>query len=462
MHSRTTANAAAIVACALACALGIGWTVARAQEEAPPPPPAPPASGEASGRFEFTAGLDVEHDTNINLSESNPISQDVLMPSFAFTYNEQGSVLEARAAGHVQYRDYLGGAFSDEFTGTASGIFDWHILPNRLDWMLEDYVGYQPVNVLANNVPNNQQETNVFVTGPTLRAHFSDQLRGQFDLRYTNSYAETTRDFNGDRIGGIARIIDLLTPSDTLTGNLGFQSVRYDNVPDTNDYDRTDAYGTYVRTGPHSRLEADLGYTWLDFKGNAEDHSGIFLRASGRYDFAEHTIGTLTVSRTFSDAVQFLQVDPSQVGQVVIGSGLNGALVSPSVYKEDRVAGSIEQGGQTYTLSFSPFWYRDDYLNAQDQVVSTGLNVRAYGFYAAYNYRIQQDLTLGAFIGTERRNYTDLARTDKDYDFGLNLGWQMAQHWASRLALSREIQSTNAPDLSYHGNVIAVGVTYSR
>jgi len=38
----------------------------------------------------------------------------------------------------------------------------------------------------------------------------------------------------------------------------------------------------------------------------------------------------------------------------------------------------------------------------------------------------------------------------------------MAQHWASRVALSREIQATNAPDLSYHGNVIAVGVTYSR
>jgi hypothetical protein len=88
--------------------------------------------------------------------------------------------------------------------------------------------------------------------------------------------------------------------------------------------------------------------------------------------------------------------------------------------------------------------------------------VRAYGFYGAYNYRIQQDLTLGAFIGTERRNYTDLDRTDKVYDFGLNLGWQMAQHWASRVALSRVIQATNAPDLSYHGNVIAVGVTYSR
>lgn len=464
MHSRTTANAAAIVACALA----FGWTTAHAQEAPPPPPPtpapepAPPGSAELSGRFQFTVGVDVEHDTNINLSESNPVSQDVLMPTFAFTYNERGSVLEANAAGHVQYRDYLGGAFSDEFTGTASGIFDWHILPNRLDWMLEDYVGYQPVNVLANNVPNNQQETNVFVTGPTLRAHFTDELRGQFDLRYTNSYAEQTRDFNGDRVGGIARIIDLLTSADTLTGNLGFQSVRYDNVPDTNDYDRTDAYGSYVRTGPHSRLEADLGYTWLDFKGNAEDHSGIFLRATGRYDFAEHTSGTLSVSRTFSDAVQFLQVDPSQVGLVVIGSGLNGALVSPSVYQEDRVSGSIEQGGQTYSISFTPFWYRDDYLNTQDQVVSSGLNVRAYGFYSAYDYRIQPDLTLGAFIGTERRNYTDLDRTDKVYDFGLHLGWQMAQHWASRVALSREIQATNAPDLSYHGNVIAVGVTYSR
>lgn len=458
MHSRTTANAAAIVACALA----IGSTTALAQDAPPAPPPGPPASGEAPGRFEYSAGLDVEHDTNINLSQSNPVSQDVLSPMFAFTYSEQGSVLEAHAAGHVAYRDYLGGAFSDEFTGTASGVFDWHILPNRLDWMLEDYVGYQPVNVLANNTPNNQQQTNVFVTGPTLRAHFTDELRGQFDLRYANSYAEQTRDFNGDRLGGVARLIDLLGSADTLTGNLGFQSVRYDNTPDTNDYDRTDAYGSYVRTGPHSRLEADLGYTWLNFGGNAEDHSGIFLRATGRYDFSESTSGTLALSRTFSDAVQFLQVDPSQVGQVVIGSGLNGALVSPSVYQEDRIAGSIDQTGETYTISFAPYWYRDDYLNPQDQINDSGLNLRAYGFYATYSYRIQADLTLGAFIGTERRSYTDFDRNDKDYDYGLTLGWQMAQHWAWRVALSREIQSTNAPNLSYNGNILLVGLTYSR
>ncbi|HEX5123970.1 MAG TPA: hypothetical protein VFV97_12050 [Rhodanobacteraceae bacterium] len=458
MHSRTTANAAAIVACALA----IGSTTVLAQDATPPPPPEPPASGEQSGRLEWSAGIDVEHDTNINLSTSDPVSQDVLMPTFAFTYSERGSVLEANAAGHVQYRDYLGGAFSDEFTGTASGVFDWHILPNRLDWMLEDYVGYQPVNVLANNVPNNQQQTNVFVTGPTLRAHFTDEIRGQFDLRYANSYAEQTRDFNGDRLGGIARLIDLMTSADTLTGNLGFQSVRYDNVPDTNNYDRTDAYGSYVRTGPHSRMEADLGYTWLDFKGGAEDHSGIFLRATGRYDFAERTSGTLQFSRTFSDAVQFLQVDPSLVGQVVVGSGLNGALVSPAVYQEDRIAGSIDQSGQTYTLSFAPYWYKDDYLNIQNQLNNTGLNLEAYGLYGTYTYHIQQDLSLGAFAGAERRNYSDLDRTDKDYDFGLALGWTMTQHWAWRFVLSRQIQSTNAFDLSYNGNTFLVGLTYSR
>jgi hypothetical protein len=457
MHRRTATAAATF-----ACALAIAWPTARAQEVPPPPPPPPPTSGEQSGRFDFTAGVDIEHDTNINLSQSDPVSQDVLMPVFTFTYAERGSVLEASAAGNVQYRDYLGGAYGDEFQGSLSGVFDWHILPERLDWMLEDYVGRQPVNVLANDTPNNQQETNVFVTGPTLRARFTDALRGQFDLRYTNSYAQETRDFNGDRAGGVARLIDLLTSTDTLTANVGWQAVRYDNVPDTNDYDRTDAYGSYIRTGPHSRLEADVGYTWLDFQGGAESHSGLLLRGSGRYDFEEHTSGTLTLSRQFSDAVQFLQVDPSQIGQVVIGSGLTGALVSPSVYKEDRVAGSIDQGGETYSINFTPFWYRDQYLNSPEQIVSSGLDLRAYGFYASYDYRFRRDITLTAFGGAERRNYTEIDRADKAYDFGLRLAWQMAQHWMTRLALSREIQSTNAPNLSYNGNVIVVGVTYSR
>ncbi len=459
MHSRTTANAAAILSratfpCAI-FAIGFAWTMHAAAQEAAP-------QGEQAGRFDFTAGVDIEHDTNINLSTADPISQDVLSPNFAFTYSERGAVLEANAAGHVQYRDYLGGAYTDEFSGAVSGVFDWHILPQRLDWSLEDYVGRQPVNVLANDTPNNQQQTNVFVTGPTLRAHFTDELRGQFDLRYTNSYAEQTRDFNGDRIGGVARLIDLLTHADTLGGNLGFQSVRYDNVPDTNNYDRADAYGSYVRTGPHSRIEADFGYTWLDFKGNAEDHSGLLLRASGRYDFAEHTSATLTIGRQFSDAVQFLQVDPAQIGEVVIGSGLTDALVSPGVYTEDRVSGSLEQHGDTFTLSVSPFWYRDNYLNRATQLSVTNLDVLSYGFYAAYDYHLRPDLTLGAFGGAARRDYSDFDRIEKDYDFGVNLGWQVTQHWLSHLALGRVIQSTNTADLSYHGNTITVGVTYSR
>ena len=446
MHSRTTAIAAATLACA--AALGCA-TRAVAQTEQP-------------GRFEYTIGVDLEHDTNINLSESDPISEDVLMPNFAFTYVQRGSVLEANASGTIQYRDYLGGEFSDEVRGAVSGVFDWHISPDRFDWMLEDYVGRQPVNVLVNDTPSNQQQTNVFVTGPTLRAHFSDQLRGQLDLRYTNSYADETRDFNGDRFGAVGRLIDLLSPANTISGNVGLQAVRYDNTGDASDYDRGDAYGTYIRTAANGRLQIDAGYTWLDFKGGAESHSGALLRAIGRYDFDNRLSTTLNVTHQLSDAIDILQVDPTQVNMVVIGSGLSGALISPSVYREDRVSLSGDYRAETNSFHLAPFWYKDNYINNDIVSITTGVNLRAYGIYGSYEYRLRPDWTLGAFAGVEYRRYTDFDRHDDVYDYGARLAWQIAAHWASHLVLSRELQSTNAANLSYNGNTISVGVTYSR
>jgi hypothetical protein len=446
MHSRKGATAAAI----LAGAAGLFATVDAAAQTA------------EQGRFEYIAGIDVEHDTNITLSQDNPVSQDVLMPSFAFTYVEQGAVLEAHAGGTVQYRDYLSGAFADEFSGNVSGVFNWHIAPERFDWTLEDYIGRQPVDVLANDTPDNQQQTNVFVTGPTLRAHFSDAIRGQLDLRYTNSYAEQTQDFNGDRFGVTGRLIDLLTPSDTISANVGWQDVRYDHESTATDYDRADTYGTYVRTSGYGQLQLDAGYSWLNFKGNnVDNHSGVLLRAIGRYEFNQSTLMTFTVSDRLSDAVDLLAVDPTQIGQIVIGSGLTNALISPSVYEEDRIDFALEHNAETYSFRFAPFWYRDDYI---EDIVSatTGLNSRVGGFYGSYDYRLRPQMTLTAFGGVEYRRYTDFDRQDHIYDFGVRWGWQFTQHWATRLSLHREIQATNAPDLSYHGNVIAVGVTYSR
>jgi hypothetical protein len=137
-------------------------------------------------------------------------------------------------------------------------------LPERLDWVFQDYMSPQQINDLASSSPDNEQQVNLFVTGPTLYARFGAATRGQFDLRYGNSYAEENDDFNGDRYSAAARVLHDLDATSAISGNLEAADVEYDDSAQTSDYKRYDAYVGYKRKGPSSvstRTWATRGWT---------------------------------------------------------------------------------------------------------------------------------------------------------------------------------------------------------
>src|SRR5579885_2326518 len=75
-----------------------------------------PNEGPAT-QLNYTLELGAEHSSNINLSESDPVSQDLLIPRLFFTFDQTGSTVQAHAVGQVEYRDYLQGDFGNEVRG---------------------------------------------------------------------------------------------------------------------------------------------------------------------------------------------------------------------------------------------------------------------------------------------------------------------------------------------------------
>jgi hypothetical protein len=59
-------------------------------------PEVPPANVPLFG---WTLEAGIEHDTNMNRSETDPIGQTVLVPRASFTYDQSGSTLQAHAFG---------------------------------------------------------------------------------------------------------------------------------------------------------------------------------------------------------------------------------------------------------------------------------------------------------------------------------------------------------------------------
>ena len=410
--------------------------------------------------LDYTLGTSLKHSDNINYSSTDPVSDNILSPRLDFLINQKGSAFDANAAGSLQYRDYLGGKFDNEFRTLFAGTGIWHISPERLDWFFQDSAGREPINVLQSDSPTNNQQTNVFTTGPTLHTRFTDTLRGQFDLRYSNTYADTSNLFNSNRWSGLGTVLYELDPTDSFSGNVAGSQVRYTNtISQPFDYDRQDAYIAYQRTSRLFTLDAAVGYSHLDID-NSGGQSGSLLRASGRWTPDLQTSVTFSASRQYADASQDLVFSPSQIAYTGIGSGINGSVLTPQVYLEKRIGVEAKHRNDTWQFGIAPYYRKLDYVIAAGP--DLGLNQNARGVLANAAYYFTPELWLGGDVGTERRNYTQIARTDDDLAYGLSLNYQRTRHWLFSVRAEHQRRDSDLPQDGYHETSVMLTAAYHR
>lgn len=406
--------------------------------------------------LDYTLGVEFRNDSNVNLSRIDPVSQNVLTPEMTFNVKEQGSTLSADVAGTFAYHDYLGGAFADEFTSLLSGVTVWTISPERLDWVFEDYLGRQPINVLQSNAPSNQQQTNVFSTGPTLRAHFSDALRGKLDMRYTNTYAEDTDSFNGDRLSAVGQLAYLLSAQSNVAGAVAASQVRYDKaISKPFEYDRYDVYAGYEDKTRQFKFNLAAGYSWLDFR-QLDDDSGALLRAAATWTPSATTTLGLAATREFTDSGEDLIIDPTQIGNLGVGTGHNGAVVSPQVFVLEELTASFAHTQGTVHFEAAPFWRNYDYVHGG------ALNQRSFGYYVALSWLMRENLTLVTGTGREHRDYTNLDRVDDDTTYWLGLIWRQSRHWAWGLRADHAARDSTVFEDGYSDRAYTLSLTYTR
>jgi hypothetical protein len=410
----------------------------------------------ATARLDYSLETGLLYDDNIRETQSARESDEILIPRLLFTFNDGSSQLDASVAGDLSYYHYLQSTFSDDFRGVLAGTAAWHALPDRLDWIFEDYLGRQPVNVLLDNTPDNQQQTNLFVTGPTLRLRFGDRLRGQLNLRYASSYAERSKEFNGDRESALATLAYDFDASRSVSLNAQEQRVHYSNAVPTLNYDRADAYAGFILKNPHGEIDLDLGYTQLDFQHGGGSDSGPLLRAHVRYDVDARSSLSVGLLRGFSDTAQDLIMDTQAIANLVIGSGLATFVVSPQAYTETRYDVAYAYHGDRFSLSVAPFWRRLDYET------DLSFNERSRGGYAYATYQFSALTSLTASAGAERRNYRVIDRTDSDRSVALTLAHELTRHWQWRLQIQRLQRSSSDPSIGYTDHQLLLAIRYTR
>ena len=199
-------------------------------------------------RVDYDLGLGVERNDNLLFTPDNEIATTILRPGLGFSLSHDTSAWQAELTGRGEYLHYQDDRFDSTLEGVLSGRFNWVAIPERLAFTVEDDLSVQPVNTLLPDSPGNRQQVNVLSVGPTLFFDIGRTLRGAAELRFVDSDAEITEEFNSSRVNAALRATKQIDPTSRLSANLQLQRVDFDLDTVARDYDRSDLFARYSRS----------------------------------------------------------------------------------------------------------------------------------------------------------------------------------------------------------------------
>ena len=407
-------------------------------------------------RIDYTLDAGIERDDNVTLSETAPVEQDIHLVSLGFAIEQNSSAVQARINGRLDHRRYEG-IYDDTTDRTLAGRLNWMVVPDRLGLVVEDSYGVQTINRFAPDSPDNRQQINVLSLGPDLHFKLGQTLRGRAELRFVNSDADVTEDFNSDRIVAALRAIKDLDATSALSFNLQAQDVDFDNDLFARDHRRYEAYASYSRRFNRFDTLLDAGYARLDYD-DAPSRNSPLLRAELGWRPSERSRFSVSAANQFSDAADNALNAIAGAEQGIPDSVLVGrSTITPSAYEERRLNLAYEYTGVRTVYSLSGYAQKLDYV---DSGVS---NQENRGIAGQVSYRLRPSLTMRASASRDRTEAAAPAprrEHNRLYSFGLEKRW--SRHWSSSLDYSRYERSNAFTGGEFKQNVIYLGITYQN
>ena len=419
--------------------------------------------------IDYTLGVGIEHTDNIALRHDDKIDQNLLTPNVTFSLDRQGSTVQAHATGQVEYVDYLEGQYVNEFRGQFAGNLNWVLSPERLSFSASDVSGIQPVQTRVEYAPDNLQQVNIFSAGPTLQFRLGNALRGEADLRYTNTLASKTKYFDSERGSFALRVIRDLDPTSALSFNAESNYVDPQqtdiaiNPLAAPSYTNYRVYGAYQSTLSKIKFNASAGWTDYEFDQGIPARSGAFASVGVNWQMTPRNTLGAGVSHDFGDMAGNMATNPLTVGTTpdtsyTTNSGLvvGSSVVTSQVFEQDQATLNYAFNGERLGFQVSPYFRRQKYINNQD------LDIKYRGASSTITYLITPLLTLGFSGDYDRVEYLTSSGHDTYTSFGPSLLQQLTPHWSWQASFSHYTRHGSDPSRDFVENAVYFVVRYRR
>jgi hypothetical protein len=390
-------------------------------------------------------GLSVEHSDNM-ARRPVAVSETVIEPTLAFAYLKEGSRGELEAAGSASYRRYQQGRFDNETLQQIGLTGRWVLAPERLSWALQSVITDQPVNPFGVDAPDNRQRTQVLVTGPTLAVRPSTNVRLLGELRFMDTGAERTPEFDGQRAAAAARLLYQRSPVSALSAEFESIDAEFDRAGAAPDYRRDNAFLRYSRLGARGDWNADIGYSQVrfddTFAGFSREESLPMARLRVAHALTDITRLEIDLQRGFGDSVEDLLDGAPRADDYALPIGrtaIRDTTLSSDLFEQTGGRLGLSHRSEATYFRIDGRWRRQEYLRA------TGLDQTIRGFVVSANRQVRATFSLGAQAGVEWRRFGAIERRDRDSRIALVANWRTSRRTGLSFELSHgERSSTEA------------------
>ncbi len=400
-----------------------------------------------AGEWRYSLEYEPSYSTNIARTAKNEREEITHALRVGIRYDERSAAMDGTITLDVEHRSYVNGVFADQNWSHLNADVTWSLIRKRLFWVMEDRLSNEPVMNRQVWVPGNIQQTNLFSTGPRLSYRFGNGIGLLADLRYMNSYAEITDEFDSDRWYLAGTLSQDLSVQTRVSTNLAMTKVDFRNR-DADDYRRLDLFAAWDWQQGRSGLRFELGGSRIDFD-YADNASGPHLKIVGNRRISSVSQLKLALFRGYSDAARQLQRDSRAVP---VGSD----VISSQVYTVSEGEMSYRTAWLYSTLEAILNYQKQAYLesSALDQELFSGGLVMSRGFATA--------LSAEAGISRTRSFYEVDGRRDDLFSSFVGVHLRRTRHLGYRLRMSWEKRDSTTDSADYGELAFFATVRYQR
>ena len=344
--------------------------------------------------LEFRAGINWTDNLG---READGESQTFGSVGTTVDFNREAARLRAGLTGQLDYFHYDSNRFDNEVVGRIDGLLGISLVPQRLDWMIENRFGQVATDPFAPEGPENREYLNVFETGPDIYLPLGARTTLGGSARYTDRRWQDSDELDSEILAGELRVIRQLSPTQQLGLAAGMRSIDFDGE-DVPRYEVYSAYASYQRRLATGEVGIDLGANRLQVAGRSD--TGLLLRANWSRELTPRSTLSLEVGREFQDAGDQLGGDSlAQTGFGATG-GVGGLVAEPYVLSFAALRYELTRDRATFSLGAGYDRERYD--------TTTALNRDSVFGDAGVTYRFSPRLTAELRLTLRREDFDAL------------------------------------------------------